>query len=116
MKFADFYFSDEYIFLFHFITALPSSPLRVHGALTSRNCVVDARWVLKITDYGLPAFYDVQGLSPPSKSAKGKCLHSSSAKKEPLRIMMHAVGSPTSAEFIYCSGRTKIYQVESFFS
>lgn len=51
---------------------LHSSPLRVHGSLTSRNCVVDARWVLKITDYGLPAFCEAQGLSPPSKSAKGK--------------------------------------------
>jgi guanylate cyclase 2F len=50
---------------------LHSSPLRVHGSLTSRNCVVDARWVLKITDYGLPAFYESQGLSPPSKCAKG---------------------------------------------
>jgi guanylate cyclase 2F len=48
------------------------STLRVHGALTSRNCVVDARWVLKITDYGLPAFYDAQGLTSPTKSAKRK--------------------------------------------
>lgn len=50
---------------------LHSSPLRVHGSLTSRNCVVDARWVLKITDYGLPAFYEAQGLSPLFKSPKG---------------------------------------------
>uniref|UniRef100_A0A336MP66 Guanylate cyclase n=1 Tax=Culicoides sonorensis TaxID=179676 RepID=A0A336MP66_CULSO len=49
---------------------LHSSPIRVHGALSSRNCVVDARWVLKITDYGLPAFYEAQGLSMPVKSAK----------------------------------------------
>lgn len=51
---------------------LHTSPLRVHGSLTSRNCVVDARWVLKITDYGLPAFYDAQGLPPPTKTSKGK--------------------------------------------
>lgn len=51
---------------------LHTSPLRVHGSLTSRNCVVDARWVLKITDYGLPAFYDAQGLAPLVKTAKGK--------------------------------------------
>jgi guanylate cyclase 2F len=51
---------------------LHSSPLRVHGSLTSRNCVVDARWVLKITDYGLPAFFDAQGLGAPVKSAKGE--------------------------------------------
>lgn len=54
---------------------LHTSPLRVHGSLTSRNCVVDARWVLKITDYGLPAFYDAQGLAAPVKSAKGNLLN-----------------------------------------
>lgn len=51
---------------------LHQSQLRVHGSLTSRNCVVDARWVLKITDYGIQAFHDAQGLPPPAKSAKGK--------------------------------------------
>lgn len=50
---------------------LHTSSLRVHGSLTSRNCVVDARWVLKITDYGLPSFYDAQGLTQPEKTAKG---------------------------------------------
>ncbi|XP_031621510.1 uncharacterized protein LOC116339642 [Contarinia nasturtii] len=49
---------------------LHSSALRVHGALTSRNCVVDARWVLKVTDYGLNQFYEAQGVQPPTKSAK----------------------------------------------
>ncbi|KAL2098238.1 hypothetical protein ACEWY4_007445 [Coilia grayii] len=29
------------------------SPLRSHGHLTSRNCVVDSRFVLKITDFGI---------------------------------------------------------------
>ncbi|EAT40967.1 AAEL007359-PA [Aedes aegypti] len=49
---------------------LHGSPIRVHGTLSSRNCVVDARWVLKITDYGMLNFYDAQGITPPSKSAK----------------------------------------------
>lgn len=49
---------------------LHASSLRVHGSLTSRNCVVDARWVLKITDYGMPAFHEAQALIYPSKSAK----------------------------------------------
>lgn len=49
---------------------LHSSALRVHGALTSRNCVVDARWVLKVTDYGLNQFYETQGVQSPAKSAK----------------------------------------------
>ncbi|XP_053956058.1 uncharacterized protein LOC128861702 [Anastrepha ludens] len=49
---------------------LHTSPLRVHGTLTSRNCVVDARWVLKITDYGIASFYEAQGLLPPARTAK----------------------------------------------
>ncbi|XP_030374348.1 uncharacterized protein LOC115623929 [Scaptodrosophila lebanonensis] len=49
---------------------LHASPLRVHGTLTSRNCVVDARWVLKITDYGLTSFYESQCLPPVPRSAK----------------------------------------------
>ncbi|XP_044727715.1 uncharacterized protein LOC123291477 [Chrysoperla carnea] len=49
---------------------LHSTPIRVHGYLTSRNCVIDARWVLKITDYGLPAFYEAQNITPPAKSAR----------------------------------------------
>ncbi|XP_015601711.1 retinal guanylyl cyclase 2 isoform X2 [Cephus cinctus] len=49
---------------------LHSSPIRVHGYLTSRNCVIDARWVLKVTDYGLPAFYEAQNIVPPAKTAR----------------------------------------------
>jgi len=50
---------------------LHSTPIRVHGYLTSRNCVIDARWVLKVTDYGLPAFYEAQNIIPPVKTARG---------------------------------------------
>ncbi|XP_031556270.1 atrial natriuretic peptide receptor 1-like [Actinia tenebrosa] len=32
-----------------------NSDLRSHGNLKSSNCLVDSRWVLKITDYGLPS-------------------------------------------------------------
>lgn len=49
---------------------LHSSPIRVHGSLTSRNCVVDARWVLKITDYGLIGFYEALGIQTTTKTAK----------------------------------------------
>lgn len=49
---------------------LHSSPLRIHGSLTSRNCVVDARWVLKVTDYGLNQFYEAQGVPLSPKTAK----------------------------------------------
>lgn len=49
---------------------LHSTPMRVHGSLTSRNCVVDARWVLKVTDYGMNHFYEAQGVPIPIKTAK----------------------------------------------
>uniref|UniRef100_A0A6P7HGL0 Guanylate cyclase n=2 Tax=Diabrotica virgifera virgifera TaxID=50390 RepID=A0A6P7HGL0_DIAVI len=49
---------------------LHSTPIKVHGFLTSRNCVIDARWVLKITDYGLPAFYEAQGIQLTAKTAR----------------------------------------------
>ena len=35
---------------------LHSTDIKSHGKLKSSNCVVDGRWVLKITDYGLNKF------------------------------------------------------------
>lgn len=32
---------------------LHKSPFKCHGDLTSSNCVVDSRWVCKVTDHGL---------------------------------------------------------------
>lgn len=32
---------------------LHESPIESHGNLTSSNCVIDSRFVLKITDYGM---------------------------------------------------------------
>ena len=29
------------------------SPLKFHGRLKSTNCLLDSRWVIKITDFGL---------------------------------------------------------------
>ncbi|KAH3772710.1 hypothetical protein DPMN_174054 [Dreissena polymorpha] len=31
---------------------LHRSPLKMHGRLSSTNCVIDARFALKLTDYG----------------------------------------------------------------
>ena len=33
------------------------SDIHVHGRLRSSNCVVDNRFILKLTDFGLPTFY-----------------------------------------------------------
>ena len=35
---------------------LHRSPIGAHGRLSSSNCVIDNRWVCKITDYGLDKF------------------------------------------------------------
>ena len=42
------------ILLYQGMTFLHSSDIKSHGNLKSSNCVVDNRWVLKITDYGIP--------------------------------------------------------------
>ena len=34
-----------------------SSPIHSHGRFRSSNCVIDSRFVLKITDFGLPTLY-----------------------------------------------------------
>lgn len=33
---------------------LHNSPLGLHGALCAENCVIDSRWTVKLTDFGLP--------------------------------------------------------------
>ncbi|XP_068629207.1 uncharacterized protein [Battus philenor] len=49
---------------------LHASPLRTHGRLSSRSCAVDARWVLRVSDYGVPAFARAQALDLPPRSAR----------------------------------------------
>lgn len=39
---------------------LHHSAVKYHGNLKSKNCVVDSKWVLKITDFGLPGIYHSQ--------------------------------------------------------
>ena len=32
-----------------------NSPIQAHGRLKSSNCIIDSRFVLKITDFGIPS-------------------------------------------------------------
>ncbi|CAH3865738.1 unnamed protein product [Pieris brassicae] len=41
---------------------LHASPLRAHGCLTSRACLVDARWVLRVSDYGVAQLGHAQAM------------------------------------------------------
>lgn len=36
---------------------LHKSHLQVHGNLTTRNCLVDSRWTVRLTDYGLQSLF-----------------------------------------------------------
>ena len=46
------------IMFFQGLYFLHCSCLKYHGRLKSSNCLVDSRWVLKITDYGMTRFFD----------------------------------------------------------
>lgn len=39
---------------------LHKSPIKVHGNLRSANCVIDTRWVCKLTDFGIQKFRAIQ--------------------------------------------------------
>jgi serine/threonine protein kinase len=48
-----------------------SSPIGSHGNLKSSNCVVDSRFICKITDFGLPTLRSTTNKgSPPSGVTK----------------------------------------------
>ncbi|OWF56507.1 Atrial natriuretic peptide receptor 1 [Mizuhopecten yessoensis] len=36
---------------------IENSPLKYHGRLSSTNCVIDSRFMLKLTDFGIPSVY-----------------------------------------------------------
>ena len=48
---------------------LHDSSIKFHGNLKSRNCVIDSRWVLKLTDFGLPNIYMNQKCIRESKAS-----------------------------------------------
>lgn len=53
---------------------LQDSPLRYHGALSTSNCLIDSRWVVKLSDFGLQAFK--QGIEETNdiQTMNAKCL------------------------------------------
>lgn len=43
---------------------LHESEIEVHGQLTSYNCIIDSRWLLKISNFGIPKLYHLLGEKP----------------------------------------------------
>lgn len=54
----------HYLLSFQGMIFIHESPLQYHGALRPSNCLVDARWVVKLADFGLKEFR--RGELPPS--------------------------------------------------
>ena len=55
---------------------LHASEIKSHGKLKSSNCVVDSRWVVKITDFGLHEFMEGEMEQTEGEHAlyRSKCL------------------------------------------
>ncbi|CAD5118690.1 DgyrCDS7373 [Dimorphilus gyrociliatus] len=43
---------------------LHKSPIKIHGFLTSKSCVINSRMILKITDFGLNSLREIDGYDP----------------------------------------------------
>ena len=41
------------IYTFQGVHFIHNSPLRLHGSITSENCMLNNRWVLKVANFGL---------------------------------------------------------------
>lgn len=67
---------------------LHDSPIRFHGALHTANCLVDSRWVVKLSDFGLREFKkgaEEQSLKDPNKIREkcyGKSMNNRNSKEK----------------------------------
>lgn len=61
---------------------LHESPIRFHGSLCTSNCLIDSRWVVKLTDFGLFAFKKgIEDNSTDIQSMAAKCISKFHTKK-----------------------------------
>lgn len=59
----------------------------VHGRLKSRNCVVDGRFVLKVTDYGFNELLISQGVTTDEGKPEGEFIHQINKLKNVLLVL-----------------------------
>lgn len=52
---------------------LHESPLKYHGSLCTSNCLVDSRWVVKLSDFGLLTFKKGAEDPPNLQTMVAKC-------------------------------------------
>jgi guanylate cyclase 2F len=73
---------------------LHSSPLKSHGHLSSFNCLIDSRLVLKIAEHGLPSLMPAKRLIPPSNNlTEEECQQYMWRAPEHLRSVMPVAGT-----------------------
>lgn len=77
---------------------LHESPLRFHGSLCTSNCLIDSRWVVKLSDFGLQAFK--RGLEdvPDVQTMAAKC---QSMLFKPIWMNFLSIRSTWLAELLY---------------
>lgn len=86
-----------YLIIFKGMTYLHASLIRSHGNLSSITCLVDVRFTIKITDYGLSFFRSRADLQPPRASDGERSLVSLLWRApELLRQVMPPAGTPVS--------------------
>ena len=57
-----------YLIILQGMHYLHKSPIKSHGSLTSKNVVIDGKWVAKVTDYGFSVFKE--GIDKPIESKR----------------------------------------------